>query len=114
LAIVGRSFATAPPGSLAFSPSAAEGLAEGAAIIFSTGLRLALPVIALLAMADISLALLGRLNSHLQVTAMSFPIKMMAALALLAGIATLIPTVLQQAAEPLLRLTEQIALGPGR
>jgi flagellar biosynthetic protein FliR len=114
LAIVGRSFATAPPGSLAFSPSAAEGLAESAAIIFSTGLRLALPVIALLAMADISLALLGRLNSHLQVTAMSFPIKMMAALALLAGIATLIPTVLQQAAEPLLRLTEQIALGPGR
>lgn len=114
LAIMGRSFEIAPPGSYAFAPSLAEGLAEAASNIFSTGLRLALPVIALLAMADISLALLGRLSSHLQITTMSFPVKMVAGLALLGWIATLIPNVLQQAAEPLLRLVEQIALGPGR
>lgn len=114
LAIVGRSFEMAPPGYFAFSRSLTEGLIEAAASIFSTGLRLALPVIALLAMTDIALALVGRLNSHLQVTTMSFPIKMVAGLGLLAWIATLIPTVLQQAAEPLLNLVEQIALGTGR
>jgi len=113
LAIVGRSFETAPPGAF-FSRPLAEDVVGAASTIFSTGLRLALPVIALLAMMDIALALIGRLNSHLQVTTMSFPIKMVAGLGLLTWIATLIPTVLQQAAQPLLRLVEQIALGASR
>ena len=114
LGILGRSFETAPPGFVVFSPSLSEGLVEAAASIFSTGLHLALPVIALLAMADIALALIGRLNTHLQVTTMSFPIKMVAGLALLAWIAPLIPVDLQRAVQPLLTLIEQMALGTGR
>jgi flagellar biosynthetic protein FliR len=111
LAILGRSFEMAPPGFLAFSPSLTEELAAAAASVFSTGLRLALPAIALLAMTDIALALMGRLNSQLQVTAISFPIKMLGSLAILAWIALMIPVVFQQAAQPLLHLIEQIALG---
>jgi flagellar biosynthetic protein FliR len=114
LAIMGRSFETAPPGFFVFSRPLAENVIGAASTIFSTGLRLALPVIALLAMADISLALIGRLNSHLQVTTMGFPIKMVAGLALLAWIGSLIPAVMLEAAQPLLRLIEQIALGAPR
>lgn len=114
LAILGRSFETAPPGFFAISPSLGQSLAEAGGIVFQTGLHLALPVITLLAMADIALALLGRLNSHVQVTTMSFPIKMVAGLAILTWIAALIPAVLQRAAVPLLRLAEEVALGTAR
>jgi len=111
LAILGRSFEVTPPGFFVFSPSLTDSLVAAASGIFSTGLRLALPVITLLAMADIALASIGRLNSHLQVTALSFPIKMIAGLALMAWTAVLIPLVFQQAAQPLLHLVERIALG---
>ena len=52
--------------------------------IFSVGVRLALPAIALLGMLDLSLALMGRVNSQLQLISLSFPLKMLASLILLA------------------------------
>jgi flagellar biosynthesis protein FliR len=114
LAIVGQSFVTIPPGFFAFSVSFTDAITEAAAAIFSTGLRLALPVIALLVMTDMALAVIGRLNSHLHITTLSFPIKMVAGLALLAWILALVPIVFEQAAQPLLHLIEQIALGSPR
>ena len=44
--------------------------------MFSTGLRLALPMVAILVMVDISLALLGRVNAQLQLLTIAFPVKM--------------------------------------
>lgn len=114
LAILGHSFERVPPGACVVSPSMADALAAAASTIFSTGLRLALPVIALLAMTDIALALIGRLNAHVQVQTLGFPAKMIAALALLAWIATLIPTVFQQAARQTLTLVDQLTGGVGR
>ena len=114
LAILGRSYDRVPPGHVVFSPSLSEALTSSASAIFSTGLRLALPVIALLAMADIALALVGRLNAQLQVTTISFPVKMIAGLALLAWISALIPNVFQQAARPILTLVEQLTHGAAR
>lgn len=114
LAILGHSFERVPPGACVMSPSMAEALAAAGSTIFSTGLRLALPVIALLAMTDIALALIGRLNSHVQVQTLGFPAKMIAGLALLAWIAALIPTVFQQASRQTLTLIDQMTQGLGR
>jgi flagellar biosynthesis protein FliR len=85
-----------PPG--AFTPGA--GTAEAAirlgAQLFTVGLRLAMPVVALLVMVDVSLALLGRLNSQLQLLTLAFPAKMLTALAVLAWISPIVPRVLTE------------------
>jgi flagellar biosynthetic protein FliR len=60
--------------------------------MFSTGLRLALPVVAILVLVDVSLALLGRINSQLQLLTVAFPIKMMVGLFVLSWVAMLLPT----------------------
>jgi flagellar biosynthetic protein FliR len=65
--------------------------------MFSTGLRLALPVMAVMAMVDISVALLGRVNSQLQLVTIAFPVKMVVGLALLAWIAVLLPALMRGA-----------------
>lgn len=66
--------------------------------MFTAGLRLAFPVIALLLFIDISLALLGRLNSQLQLLSLSFPIKMLVALAVLAITSPAIPVIYESTA----------------
>jgi flagellar biosynthetic protein FliR len=66
--------------------------------VFSTGLRLALPVIALLMMVDITLAMLGRINSHLQLHHLSLPLKMLAGLAILTILLTLMPRLYESVA----------------
>ncbi len=73
-----------PPGKFTLSPTMARMLIELGAGIFSTGVRLALPAIALLGMLDLSLALLGRVNAQLQLITLAFPLKMLASLVLLA------------------------------
>ena len=64
--------------------------------IFSTGLRLALPLIALLFLIDLSVGLLGRLNAQLQLIALAFPVKMLAAVAGLSFLVMLMPQLFQQ------------------
>ena len=59
--------------------------------LFSVGLRLALPVVALLVMVDIALALLSRVNAQLQLLTLAFPAKMQIALLVLAWVAFLFP-----------------------
>ena len=88
-----RSLETFPAGTFALAPAGAEqilGLASG---MFSVGLRLAMPALALLLLVDVALALLGRLNQQLQLLMLAFPVKMMAAVALLAALAVLFPHV---------------------
>lgn len=80
-------------------------------VMFSTGLRLVLPLLALLLIVDISLALLGRLNSQLQLITLAFPIKMLVSLGLLAWLVLVFPQVLAQAAAPIMRLVRQLLLG---
>src|SRR5262249_18341146 len=72
-----------PPGSYVFSRRSAEPLIRLGSALFSTGFRLALPVVALLTMVDVALALLGRLNQQLQLLTLAFPAKMLAALLIL-------------------------------
>jgi flagellar biosynthetic protein FliR len=95
LRIFARSLDIMPAGSFVLSRGAGERLLTTGAAMFSTGVRLALPVIAVLAMVDISLALLGRVNSQLQLLTIAFPIKMMLALTVFGWILVLLPAVMR-------------------
>jgi flagellar biosynthetic protein FliR len=81
-----------PPGT--FGIRSAEPVGALMAGLFSVGLRLAFPVIALLVMADVALALLGRLNQQLQLLTLAFPVKMLTALFVLSLTAWLFPRVM--------------------
>jgi flagellar biosynthetic protein FliR len=80
LRIFAVSLQTVPAGSFTLVRGPAEHLLAAAQLMFSTGVRLALPVVAVLALVDISLALLGRVNAQLQMITLAFPIKMLLAL----------------------------------
>ena len=93
LKIFARSIETYPPGAFSLSPSVAEAVLHFGGEMFSVGLRLALPIMALLVLVDLSLALLGRLNAQLQLLTMALPAKIMTALFLLAWMSAVFPRV---------------------
>ena len=78
-----RSLETQPPGKLVLDAHWSQAIISAAGSLFSVGLRLALPVLALLLMVDITLSLLGRIHAGLQIMQFSMPLKMLAALALI-------------------------------
>jgi flagellar biosynthetic protein FliR len=86
------SLQTQPPGAL-LSARSVLAVSRLGSTIFSTGLKLAFPVIALLIMVDIALALLGRINSQLQLLTVAFPAKMLVALGMITAMAVLLPHV---------------------
>jgi len=83
------SLETFPPGKLVEAGPAFELIMRLGAGMFSTGMRLAIPVLALLALMDLALALVGRLNQQLQLLTLAFPLKMLAAVLMLAWLAPL-------------------------
>ncbi len=99
LRVFAASLAAHPPGTFFLRASSAEAIVGLGAGMFATGMRLAMPVVALLALIDISLALLGRIHQQLQLLTLAFPIKMLAALAFLATIFALFLPVYRAAAE---------------
>jgi len=103
-----RSLSTHPPGQFALSAGLVQQVIQAGAAVFSTGLRLVLPVVALLLMVDISLALLARLNSQLQLITLAFPIKMLVSLALLAWLVLVFPKLMTQSAGPILRVVQHL------
>jgi flagellar biosynthesis protein FliR len=85
-----------PPGSYRFGLSSAESLIRLGGNLFSVGLRLALPVLALLIMVDVALALMGRVNAHLQLLTLAFPAKMLLALFVLSWVAVMFPRICRE------------------
>jgi flagellar biosynthesis protein FliR len=77
-------------------PAAAAPVIHLGSALFAAGVRLALPVVALLLMVDVALALLGRLNQQLQLLSLAFPVKMLLALAVLSWTAAMFPRVLAE------------------
>jgi flagellar biosynthesis protein FliR len=101
LRLFARSLETTPPGSFVITPASTEALIQLGSTIFSTGIRLAFPVVALMIMVDIALALLGRINSQLQLGSLTFPVKMLAGLAVVSAMAAIFPSIYQAYAERL-------------
>ena len=101
-----RSLDAFPAGSFVLAPAGAEQILRLASGMFSVGLRLAMPALALLLLVDLALALLGRLNAQLQLLVLAFPVKMMAAIGLLATLAVLFPRIYREyAGQVLVRVT---------
>ena len=96
LTILARSLETHPPGAFIASRASVEQLVMLGSSIFTTGVHLALPVMTLLFLIDLSIGLLGHLNSQLQLIALAFPAKMLSALAALSLLVLLIPKLYQQ------------------
>ena len=93
-----QSLVSHPPGHVFAMTASAEPLIRLGSTIFTAGLRLAFPVVALLMFIDISLALLGRLNSQLQLLSLSFPVKMLVALVVLGMTGSAIPLIYEGSA----------------
>ena len=85
-----------PAGSFAPGPASALAVVRLGAVLFSLGLRLAFPAVALLLMVDVALALLGRINQQLQLLSLAFPAKMLTALVVLGMVAAVFPRLLTQ------------------
>jgi len=85
-----------PAGAYVFGRATAEPLIRLGATLFSVGVRVALPVVALLVMVDVALALLGRINAQLQLLTLAFPAKMLTALILLSWISVMFPRILRE------------------
>jgi len=96
LRVFAQSLDVIGPGAYARAPAAAGPILRLGAALFAAGVRLALPVVALLLMVDVALALLGRLNQQLQLLSLAFPVKMLLALAVLSWTAAMFPRVLAE------------------
>lgn len=96
--IFARSLEVAPAGSFVLARGVGAQLILMGGVMFSTGMRLALPVVAVLLLVDISLALLGRVNAQLQLLSIAFPVKMLVGLAVFGWLLLLMPTLLRSGA----------------
>ena len=97
LQILFHSFDSVPPAGYRSGLDAGQAVIRASAGIFTTGLRLALPVLALMVLLDLAIAVLGRIQSQLQLIPLSFSLKMLAGLGMLASALTFYPVVLQTA-----------------
>ncbi len=89
--VFARSLEHMPPGSFHPSLATAESVIRLGSTMLTTGFRLALPVVALMVLVDVTLALMSKINAHLQLLTMAFPAKMLVTLAALAALAGLMP-----------------------
>jgi len=99
LRLFAQSLTSIPPGTYVFGRATAEQLIRLTSILFSVGVRLALPVVALLMMIDVALALLGRLNAQLQLLSLAFPVKMLVGLVMLSWLASVFPRLMSELGE---------------
>ena len=97
--ILAASFERFPAGSWAPSAASLDGIVRLGGSMLAMGVRLALPVAALLLLIDLALALLGRMQQQLQLLSLAFPAKMLAALVILAALAPMLPRIFSTAAE---------------
>lgn len=103
LQVFAESLESQPPGTLQMNRHWGELVAHAAGSLFTVGMRLALPIVGLMLMVDLTLALVGRVNAQLQLLHLAMPLKIMAALATIAVLLMLFPSVYGQLAEHMFR-----------
>jgi len=108
IAIVGASLRSSPPGAWQISHAAALAIPRLGSVMFSMGLRLAMPVVGFLLLVDIGCAIAGRLSAQLQLLSIAFPVKLLAGLALMALVLGAVPRLLESSAEPVLSLVARL------
>ncbi len=109
LRVFARSLEAHPAGTFMVARPVAATVVRLTAGIFTSGVRLALPVAALLALVDVALALAGRLHAQLPLVTLAFPAKMLVALGLLAAMAALFPRIYAEGARDVLGAVSRMA-----
>ncbi len=89
--VLALSLQSLPATSFRIQGPAVEGVIRLGSEVFSLGLRIAMPEIALLALIDLCFGVLGRLLPQIQFLVLSFPVKMAAALLALAATLSVFP-----------------------
>lgn len=97
-----------PPESFTMNKADAAALIRFAASIFSSGLRLAAPLIALLLLADASLAILGRIQPQLHLISLTMPVKLAATMLIVSATIVLQPGFFESLMTSWARLVESI------
>lgn len=108
LRVLAASLERFPAGSWTPSAASLDGIVRLGSGMLTTGVRLALPITALLLLIDLSLALLGRMQQQLQLLSLAFPAKMLAALILLAALAPMLPGLFSAAAGRMISTLTQL------
>jgi flagellar biosynthetic protein FliR len=108
LASVVRSFRAVPLGGFAFAPAGARVLVEAASGIFFAAVELAAPVLAATLLAEVAVALLGKLSPQLPVMALTVPLKTLTGFALLIGSLALWPRFIEARFAALLDMAERL------
>ncbi len=98
------SLAKYPPGAFVATANMAQAIVRVGAGLFTTGVRLAFPVIGLLLMAEIALALVGRISSQLHMGMHAFPMKIMMTLLLLVSLLAVAPNLYSSYAEEVFKV----------
>jgi flagellar biosynthetic protein FliR len=96
--ILAASFRRFPAGAWHVTAISTDRLIHLGSDMMVTGVRLAMPVVAILLVIDISLALLGRIQQQLQLLSLAFPLKMLAALGILTALMPIFPRLLSSSA----------------
>lgn len=107
--IFAQSLETMPPGKVLLDRHWGELVIRAAGSLFVIGLRLALPIVGLMLMVELTLALLSRMNSQLQLISMSMPLKILAALATISILFMLFPSVYSHYADQMIRAAAGLA-----
>jgi flagellar biosynthetic protein FliR len=97
-----------PPESFTLNKAWGQALIQFAGTIFSSGLRLAAPVIALLLLADASLAVLGRVQAQLHLVSLTMPVKLGGTMLILSATIVLQPGFFESLMNAWARLIEGI------
>jgi flagellar biosynthetic protein FliR len=97
--IFAESLQTHPPAQLALNARWSGIIIHAAGSILVIGLRLALPIVALMMIVDITLALLSRINPHLQLIHLSMPLKILASLGTISALLMLFPVIYSEYAD---------------
>lgn len=97
-----------PPGQFTMTDRTWQSVAPVLATMFSSGLRLALPVVGVLLLTDITLAVLGRLNTQLQLLGTAFSLKMLVGIGLLAAVLPATATTVSDSLTRCMRVLSQV------
>ncbi len=104
--VLSDSLRLCPPESFAIQRSWADAMVLFGSSIFGLGLRLAMPVIALLLLVDVSLAVFGRIEAHLHLVSLAMPVKLGASMFLMAATIVYQPRIFADVMNDAIRLIE--------
>lgn len=97
IGVLGKSLEAVPSGTFALTGGVVEAVSRLGAGIFTTGLQLGIPVLGLMLLLDIAFAVLGRLQTQLQILSLSFSVKMLVGIGFLSGLISYFPAVFEKA-----------------